>query len=141
MCNVDSISEKKVKAFSEYSERTARNGASLPYYFVREWESLGRYCSYTHIAKGGVSIRHYFDDKMIEQVNKLIDKHNRIYNSFLPLQKPTTKLECEASEYFRRKTTDFFTDAERKYFKEDTSFRPFVWLQGETDSGNMECSV
>ena len=141
MCNVDSISEKTVKAFSDYSEKTAKNGASLPYYFVREWESLGHRCSYTHIAKGGVSIRYYFDSEMIEQVNNLIDRHNRLYNTTLPLQNPTTELESAASKYFRKKTADFFADAEKTYFKEDTSFRPFVWLQGETDSDNMDRNV
>lgn len=141
MCNVDSIPQKTVKSFSEFSEKTAHSGASLPYYFVREWENLGRYCSYAHIAKGGVSIRYYFNNEMIEQVNKLIYRHNSLCQTTLPFQNTATDLECEASNYFCRKITDFFTDAEKLYFNEDLLFRPFVWLQGETDSGNMECAV
>lgn len=141
MCNADCISKKTVKAFSEYSEQTAKSGASLPYYFVREWEKLGKRCSFVHLAKGGVSIRHFFDNTMIDDVNKIIHNYNLSKNMALPLQPYTTELECKASNYFCEKISDFFIDAKKTYFNEDTSFRPFVWLQGETDSGKMDCDV
>lgn len=141
MCNADSISNKTVSAFSKFSEKTAISGASLPYYFVREWEKNNRHCSFAHLAKGGVSIRYFFDRAMIEEVNKLICEHNAINNTSLPLQSPTTEFECKASKYFCEKITDFFIDSKKRYFNENTSFRPFIWLQGESDSGKMDSIV
>ncbi len=140
MCNADSKTHKTVTSFSIYSEKTIRIGPSLPYYFVKEWENLGRSCTYAHIAKGGVSIRHYFDNQMLNQVNRLIDKHNIINGTTYPFEKPVTEFECKASEYFRQKVSDFFLDAESTYSSDDISFRPFVWLQGESDN-EMDCVI
>ena len=43
-------------------------------------------------------------------------------------------LSGEAADYFDKKVTDFFEDAEKKFQTDDTSDRILVWLQGESDA-------
>lgn len=125
--------EKEINPFAIYSEANFLTGVSLPPLFATEWEALGNACAYAHIAKGGVSIRHYFTAQMGEEYKVAMSEYN-IKNG----TQHDTDLHLEtqmkgAAEYFAEKSSDFFSEAET-HFPEDTSEHIFVWLQGESDA-------
>ena len=129
MCNLEDEKTKTAKPFSAYSETNAPFGSSLAPFVVKEWEKLGKNCAYAHIAKGNTSIKYYFNESMIEQVNRLIEKYNLDNQQKLDVQ----AVEDNAGDYFFEKVDDFFADSRQVFAEEDLSEKCFFWLQGESD--------
>ena len=128
MSNLKSEEEGTVHPFAVYSEKTAPLGVSLAPFTVKNWEELGHRCAYAHITKGGVSIKHYFDREMTEEVNAAV----RESGLGLPLQECTDKADA-ASKYFKEKIRDFLTDSEARFVGDDLGTKAFLWLQGCSD--------
>ena len=133
LCNLDKFDERSVIAFSKISEKTAVNAPSLPPYFVNEWEKMGRKCAIAHMAKGNVTILHYFDEEMVESYNKKIVQQNDFYNTKYPLLSKED-LTFEPSKYFSNEIKAFFEDASERFDKDIIKTKAFVWLQGESDA-------
>ena len=104
MSNLKSEKTKEVFSFSDFSESTAPDGATLAPILAEEWEKLGNACAYAHIAKGGVSIDYFLTD-----------------NNGM-------------AEYFFKKCKDLFTDSVHFFKDDDLSNKCFFWLQGESDA-------
>ena len=134
--NLDSEEEKTEKDFSLFSEQNAKEGVALPPYLVQAWEILGQKCLYTHIAKGSISIRYYFDREMIKAVNERINQFNLLNSKKLENQE-VEKDFCDASAYFTEKVLDFFVDSKQRFQNDDLKTKVFFWLQGESDA-NMD---
>ena len=130
MCNLKSEEGKEIYTFGHFCENTAPFGVTLAPFVVREWENLGHKCLYTHMAKGGVSIKHYFDVRMIEKLNELILEYNKASNKKLTYQ----EVDDNAAQYFFEKIDDFIIDSKKKFPNDDLGERCFFWLQGETDA-------
>ena len=134
MSNLKSEGEKTLYSFSDFSESTAKNGATLAPFLAREWESLGRTSAYAHIAKGGVSINYYLTDEMAEEYARRIGDYNeRFGTNYETAISPSSRI-AGAAEYFFEKSRDFFRDAEARFGKELSGNRCFFWLQGEGDA-------
>lgn len=135
MCNIVDDEKKTTRSFSDFSEATMQNGASIAPILAADWEARGGKSAYIHIAKGGVSIRHYFTDEMVEEYRKRIEKYNAEFGTEFDTTLAAKSRQAGAAEYFAEKVTDFFTEAEERFSDEDTSERCFFWIQGESDAG------
>lgn len=134
MSNLKSEKEKTVYSFSDFSESTARDGATLAPFLAREWERLGRTSAYAHIAKGCVSINYYLTEEMAaEYARRMKDYNERFSTSYEAEIAPSSRM-AGAAEYFFEKSCDFFRDAEARFGKELSGNRCFFWLQGEADA-------
>ena len=131
MCNLKLEKEKSLFDFSYFSEATAPFAVSLPPFMVKGWEELGQQCAYAHIAKGGVQIRYFFNEEMMDSLNKKIVHYNSKYGTEIPLQ-VVTETTAGAGDYFLEKIVDFFADSEETFVDENLDTRCFFWLQGET---------
>ena len=128
MCNLQNEAERATDPFAVYSEQHFVPGPTLAPFLAEEWEKRGHACAYAHIAKGAVSILHYFDDEMVETYNR------RVSEAGLPYaMRSVNDMSCGASAYFAQKCADFFRDSEKAFPTEDTSQRCLFWLQGEGD--------
>ncbi|MBE6589305.1 MAG: hypothetical protein E7643_03930 [Ruminococcaceae bacterium] len=134
MSNLLSDEEKTLTPFKSYSEHTAPVGASLPPLLAAEWETYGGRCAYAHIAKGGVSICHFFTPEMEEEYSRRAADHNTAHGTALPTFSRIEKEQHGAAEYFLEKSRDFFAEAEKHFADEDTSEHILVWIQGESDA-------
>ena len=76
MCNLQSKDNNTVYEFKFFSEYNSPFATSLAPFVVKGWENLNRQCLYTNISKGGVSITHFFNEKMVERLNYLIKEYN-----------------------------------------------------------------
>ncbi len=135
MCNIVDDEKKTTRSFSDFSEATMQNGASIAPILAYDWERLGGKSAYIHIAKGGVSIRHYFTDEMVKEYARRIEKHNAEFGTEFDTTLAERSRQAGAAEYFAEKVSDFFSEAEEKFSGEDTSCRGFYWIQGESDAG------
>lgn len=134
MTNLKAEYTKQVYDFDVFSESSSDPlASSIAPYIALEWEKLGRQCAYAHIAKGGVSINHYFTMEMIDDLNRRIREHNQKFGTSLEIQ-ALAESSIGASEYFSTKTRDFFEDSARKFEGENLDNKCLVWLQGECDS-------
>ena len=141
MSNLRSEAEKSVYKFVEFSEAYAPTGVSLAPFLVEEWEKMGNKCAYAHIAKGAVSITHYFTDEMAEEYSRRIDGYNRENGtSYSTVVERKPKMKGSA-EYFMKKSLDFFEDAEKAFFEDDMPNKCFFWLQGESDTGKAPIEI
>lgn len=134
MSNLKNEDEKTVIPFPEFSENNFVPAPAIPPYAAQMWEEMGHLMAYAHIAKGGVSILHYFSDDMLAQYHSLIEKKCNELNVEGPEPLVLTDMCRGASNYFRQKTTCFFKDSENRFKNEDLSSRCLVWLQGESDA-------
>lgn len=139
-CSLKNKSDMTVYDFNEISEKTIRPCASLPPLLAENREKSGKLCAYCQIAKAAVSIRHYFDNKMIDSVNERIDILNESNRDKYLHESYTDTMSIGASEYFKEKVKDFFADASERFADEDLSYKALFWLQGEND-GNMNKEV
>lgn len=130
MCNLDSEEKKTTVDFEVFSEAYLPYAPSLAPFLVGEWERLGQKCVYAHIAKAGVPIRYYFNEKMLKRLNALISEHNEKSGDTLPKQAPAS----ESADYFFEKTRDLILDSEQKFKGESLENKCFFWLQGEQDA-------
>ena len=130
MCNLKLEEGKETYPFGHFSEQTAPMGATLAPFVVDGWEKLGHQCLYTHIAKGGVSIKYYFDEIMIDELNRCIFEYNKNSKVKLPIQ----EVDDNAAQYFFEKIDDFALDATNNFSHESLGEKCFFWLQGETDA-------
>ena len=134
MSNLCSEEEKTLCAFKDFSEQTATVGASLPPLLAAEWERYGGSCANAHIAKGGVSIRHFFTRDMGEEYRRRAEDHNRTHGTSLATDPRLEGEQTGAAEYFFEKCKDFLEEAQERFSDEDTSEHIFVWIQGESDA-------
>lgn len=134
MSNLLSEEEKTISPFVSFSEESAQCGVSLPPILAKEWEARGGCSAYVHIAKGGMSIRHFLTKEMGEEYRRRIEAYNRDTGSELSADPRLADQQSGAAEYFLEKCRDFFTEAEERFADEDTSERILVWIQGESDA-------
>lgn len=131
----NAVANKQVVASESYSEHTNVSGANLPVYLTEQLEKRGLPCCFVQMAKGGVSILHFFDRQMMDEYTCLAREYNNdnpiaIRESFaLDLSKG-----CPI-DYYKNKVTAFYQTAQEQYCNDDLSVRPFVWFQGESDCG------
>ena len=128
MCNLKDEEARTAEPFAAYSEQRFQPGPTLAPYLAQEWEKRGHACAYAHIAKGAVSILHYFDDAMTEKYNRNVREKNLPY----PMRS-ADDMSRGASAYFAQKSADFFRDSQKAFPLEDTTERCLFWLQGEGD--------
>ena len=134
MSNLKSEKEKTLFSFSDFSESTAQDGATLAPFLAREWEALGRTSAYAHIAKGGVLINYYLTDEMATEYARRIEDYNERFGTNYETAISLSSRTAGAAEYFFEKSRDFFADAEARFGKELSGNRCFFWLQGEGDA-------
>ena len=134
MASLCSEEEKTLHRFIEFSEETMQGGASLPPLLAREWEARGGCCAYAHIAKGGMSIRHFLTAEMGGTYQSRINAYNALHGTSLSCDPRLHDQQAGAAEYFLEKCRDFLAEAEEHFADEDTSEKIFVWLQGESDA-------
>jgi len=72
MSNLLSDEEKKVYPFAHFSEDNNRKAPSMAPYIVQGLEDKGYSCLYTHIAKGGVAIKHFLEGGAAEYFNEKV---------------------------------------------------------------------
>jgi len=135
MSNLKNEDEKTVIPFPEFSEENFVPAPAIPPYAAQMWEEKGHLMAYAHIAKGGVSILHYFNDDMLEKYHTTINQKCAELNVDIPKSLEINDMCRGASEYFKQKTAGFFKDSEEHFQNEDLSIRCLVWLQGESDVG------
>ena len=135
MCNLVDDVEKTTRSFSDFSEATMQTGASIAPILACDWEKQGGRSAYIHIAKGGVSIRHYFTDEMVKEYERRMTEYNEKNGTEFDTSLAGKGRQTGAAEYFAEKVTDFFTEAEERFAGEDLSCRGFYWIQGESDAG------
>lgn len=133
MSNLKNEEDKTQKLFCELSESNFTPAPAIPPYFAMNWEALGHSSAYAHIAKGGVSILHYFNDEMLSEYRELIAKRIDNYVENPCIQNIYTDMCRGASAYFLEKTGAFFKDSQVRFANEDLSQKYLVWLQGESD--------
>lgn len=133
MCNLKNAERYEEYPFDFFSESSMAAGPSMAPIFASEWEKRGQCCAYAHIAKGGVSIMHYFNGDMLKEYNQRVVKYNKAISAGFAIVSNNTMWEG-ASAYFDKKVKDFFADAEMCFAGEDMSARVFVWCQGESDA-------
>lgn len=129
MCNLKDAEQKLTEPFSAYSEKNVGKSVSLPPFWAQELENAGYCCAYTHIAKGAVAIKHYFNENMIIEYNRRIDGYG------IPAME-ANDMTREASAYFAEKTAAFFEDCAKRFAGDDMSVKALVWLQGESDASS-----
>ena len=134
MSNLKSESEKSVYQFIEFSEATAKAGATLAPFLAEKWEELGNCCAYTHIAKGCVSVGYYLTPKMSAEYGRRIAEYNEKNGTHFSTKIEENKQMPGAAEYCFEKCKDFFIDAEMRFPSDDLSNKCFFWIQGETDA-------
>lgn len=134
MYNLKDDEKKETYPFDYFSEQNLQPGATLAPLFAMEWEKRGHLCAYAHIAKGSVSVFHYFNREMAERYNARIRVLNQKNGTHFP-ENATKMYNDGAAAYFFRKCGDFFRDAVRRFPDDDCTVRPFVWLQGEAEAG------
>ncbi len=134
MSNLLSEEEKTLKPFREYSEHTANVGVSFPPILAVEWEKRGGKCAYAHIAKAGMSIRHFFTPEMGKEYTRRALLYNEKNEKKIPADPCLEKEQAGAGAYFLEKSQDFLEEATHHFQSEDTSEHIFVWLQGESDA-------
>ena len=125
MFNLDSKEEKTVRPFPSFSEATAPYGVTLAPLLAEEWEQRGQCCAYTHIAKGGVAIIHFFNRQMREEYVRRIKTDN------VPIDDSDG-----AADYFFEKCKHFIADAQTVFPDDTLENKCFFWLQGESDARN-----
>ena len=133
MSNLKDEADKSVYPFADYSEANFVASPCLPPYLVREWEARGHVCAYAHIAKGAVSIEHYFNPEMLARFDR---ERASIPGAADASHRPA--MTGAAGAYFDEKTRDFFADSEARFPDDDLSVRALFWLQGESDAGRSE---
>ena len=134
MCNLKDEATHEQYPFNHFSESSFVAGPTLAPLFASEWEKRGQSCAYSHIAKGGVSIIHYFNREMLCEHNLRVAEHNKKTGSdFKPVDVDNPMCNG-ASAYFDKKVKDFFDDAEERFVGDDMSNKILVWCQGESDS-------
>ena len=133
MCNLKNAENYEEHPFDSFSESSMVAGPSMAPMFASEWEKRGQSCAYAHIAKGSVSIMHYFDADMLEEYNYRITKYNEANATEFATVLTNTMWEGAAS-YFGKKVGDFFADAEKHFVGDDMRTKIFVWCQGESDA-------
>lgn len=138
MSNLKSEEERTVHSFSEFSEATAVNGASLAPFLAWQWERCGEACAYAHIAKGGVSIDYFLTDEMAAEYARRIRILNRERQMRLSPQILENGRMPGAADYFFEKCKHFFEDAEARFSGDEMKNKCFFWLQGEADVGRTE---
>lgn len=129
MCNLADEATHTTNPFAVYSERSFIPGPTLAPYLAHEWEKRGHACAYAHIAKGAVSILHYFDDEMTDRYNRKVKDAGLSFEARM-----ANDMSKGASAYFAQKCTDFFRDSRKAFPEDDTSQRCLFWLQGEGDA-------
>lgn len=134
MSNFLSEEEKALLPFREYSEHTAKIGVSLPPLIAVEWEKYGGKCAYAHIAKAGMSIRHFFTPEMGAEYTRRAQEYNTTHADPIPLDPCLEREQAGAGAYFLEKCRDFLMEATEHFKEEDTSEHIFVWHQGESDA-------
>ncbi len=134
MCNLKNFENHEQYAFDYFSESSFKSGSTLAPLFAVEWEKRGQQSAYAHIAKGGVSIVHYFNSEMIDEYNRRASEHNKKNNNTLPFINEKKAMWLGASAYFDRKVKDFFADAKERFAGDDMTNKVFVWCQGESNS-------
>jgi len=73
MCNFKDAKDKSVYSFAKFSEASNRHGVSLAPFIVKNLEEAGFYCAYTHIAKGGVPIKHFLEGDAAEYFSQKVN--------------------------------------------------------------------
>ena len=134
MANLRAEEGKELYRFIDFSEATMQAGASLPPLLARAWEARGGCSAYAHIAKGGMSIRHFLTREMGEHYSRIIEKHNEESGDSLSTDPRLADQQAGAAEYFLEKCRDFFEEARERFPTEDTSEKILVWIQGESDA-------
>jgi hypothetical protein len=134
MRNLKDEEKRTTCPFAEFSESSAKPGASLPPLLAMEWEKRGGSCAYAHIAKGGVSIRHYLTEEMRKDYSARISRYNELNGTEYDPLCPMNGIQIGAAEYFFEKCTQFFRHAEERFADDDTSERILLWIQGESDA-------
>ena len=131
MCNRKADDTLETEPFAVYSERSFTPGPALPPYLAQEWEALGHTCAYAHIAKGAVSILHYFDDEMLAEYHVWLEQKHPGHS----FPRRTINDMCRgASACFAHKCRDFFRDCRERFAQEELGSRCLIWLQGESDA-------
>ena len=133
MSNLDSEQDHTVVPFVTFSEATAPYGATLAPFLAEEWEKLGGACAYAHMAKGGVSIKHFLTEEMSAEYVRRITAFNQTNGTCYSTASPLDRAMPGAAEYFQSKCKDFFADAEEFFANDTLSSRCLFWLQGESD--------
>lgn len=123
MFNLNSEEEKTTFPFATFSEDTAPYGVTLAPFLVEEWEQRGQRCAYTHIAKGGVAILHFFNKRMREEYVRRIENANISIDG-----------SDGAADYFFEKCKHFFADAQTAFSEDSLENKCIFWLQGESDA-------
>ena len=134
MCNLKNAETHEQYSFDYFSESTFQSGPTLAPLFASEWEKRGEKCAYAHIAKGAVSINHYFNSNMIDEYNRKAEAYNIDAEEKLPTIGEKKPMWLGASAYFDRKVCDFFADASECFAGDDMSNKVLVWCQGEGDT-------
>ena len=134
MSNLLSKDDLSVSPFSEFSESTAKHGATLAPFVAEGLEKLSRPSAYAHMAKGGVSIDFYFTEEMRDEYAMRIKAYNAEHNTTYDEGIPDAHPKPGAPKYFIEKCKDFFADAESCFGDELSGNRCLVWLQGEADA-------
>ena len=133
MCNLKNAETHEQYSFDFFSESTFVAGPTLAPLFAQEWENRGQKCAYAHIAKGGVSIVHYYNREMLLEHNRRIEEHNKETGDNIPRIDVENSMWHGASAYFDQKVSAFFADAEERFSGDDMSNKILVWCQGESD--------
>ena len=120
-------------AFADQSEATAEAAASIPPYFVTEYATLGHSCIYTHIAKGGVKLDHYYNSEMAERYNQKISVYNAIHGTAY-----RSISASDAGDAFDAKYRSMLEDYAALNTGCVIQNKCFMWLQGESDA---DCSI
>ncbi len=114
--------------FAVYSEATYTFGSSLLPYFCEKYEEYGESPITAHIAKGAVSIAHFFNYEMAEEYNRL----KAIEHKEMKLG----EMENGANRVFSEKSLALFRASEEQFG--ETGRKVFLWLQGENDFADSE---
>ena len=135
MCNLKDAETFEQSPFDSFSEADMINGPTLAPLFADEWERRGQKCAFAHIAKGAVTITHYFNSEMVDEYNRKATDYNNKNEIKLPIIGEKKAMWLGASAYFDKKATDFFEDAKARFEGDDMGNKVFVWCQGEGNSG------
>ena len=133
MCSFKSLEPPQMYSFEFFSESNPGSGPSMAPMFAEEWEKRGQKCAYAHIAKGNVTIAHYFNGDMMDEYNRRAEEYNKEHELKLEPIVNKNPMCLGASAYFDKKVKDFFADAEERFAGDDMSNKIFVWCQGESD--------
>jgi len=129
MSSLVSEGDKTTLPFSEFSEATAQNGATLAPFIAEEWEKLGYSCAYAHIAKGSIRIAHYMTDDMAAEYSRRMKKFNQAHDTCFAEVIPSDPQMAGAADYFLQKCKDFFKDAKVEFPNDDN--KPYKSNKGK----------